>query len=95
MTRRDNKKGRALRIHTTNHNRRHLWDSFLSLDREVVELSMRIYNVPRRDRIALRAHRGRLHDAIKKNRLVPRAYLWAWPVYPSDGALHRTLSAAA
>lgn len=43
-----------------------LLDLVLTLDRIVVELSMRIYNLPRRDRFAMRAHNRRVHDVVRK-----------------------------
>lgn len=33
---------------------------------------MRAYNMPHREKIALRAHSRRLHNAVKRNRLAPR-----------------------
>ena len=45
-------------------------DKFLSLlrsaDRTVVEMSMRIYKVPRRDRAAMLEHHRRLHDVVRE-----------------------------
>jgi hypothetical protein len=43
-----------------------LLDSWLALDRRVVELSMRRYGVPRRDRFMIRAQQRRLHDALRE-----------------------------
>ncbi|HET7206029.1 MAG TPA: hypothetical protein VFI95_05550 [Terriglobales bacterium] len=40
-------------------------DSVLALDRTVMELSMHLYNVPRRDRVRMRAHNRRLHRAVR------------------------------
>jgi hypothetical protein len=52
-----------------------LRDILLALDRGLMEYSMRLYNIPRRDRSILRAQTRRLHDAVRSNGLVPRAYL--------------------
>ena len=38
----------------------------LKLDRIVVELSMRIYNVSQEDRFLMRAHNRRLHNVVRK-----------------------------
>jgi hypothetical protein len=38
----------------------------LAFDRSVVELSMGLYNVPRRERTLMRQHNRRLHRAIRK-----------------------------
>ena len=43
-----------------------LLDTILALDRIVVELSMRIYNVPRRDRFVMRKQNRRLHNAVRQ-----------------------------
>jgi hypothetical protein len=42
-----------------------LLEILLALDRTVVELSMRIYNIPRRDRSRMRAQNRRLHEAVR------------------------------
>ena len=39
--------------------------AFRALDRTVVEVSMRVYNLPRRDRAAMRKQHRRLHDTIR------------------------------
>ena len=45
-------------------------DKLLSLlrsaDRTVVEMSMKIYKVPRRDRAAMLQHHRRLHDVVRE-----------------------------
>ncbi len=38
----------------------------LAFDRSVVEFSMGLYNVPRRDRALMRQHNRRLHHALRK-----------------------------
>jgi hypothetical protein len=43
-----------------------LLDSWLELDRRIVELSMRRYGVPRRDRFTIRAQQRRLHGALRE-----------------------------
>ncbi len=43
-----------------------LLDRLLLLDRRVMEASMRIYNVPKQDKVILEAERRRLHDTIRK-----------------------------
>ena len=37
-----------------------------ALDRTVVEISMNVYKVPRRDRAAMLKHHRRLHDAVRE-----------------------------
>ena len=44
-----------------------LLDMLLALDRMVVELSMRKYNISRRDRFRMRAQNKRLHQAVRKH----------------------------
>jgi hypothetical protein len=41
-------------------------DTLLALDRMLVEVSMRLYNVPRRDRFTMRKHNRRLHAAVRQ-----------------------------
>jgi hypothetical protein len=43
-----------------------MMDALLALDRMLVEVSMRLYNVPRRDRFTLRKHNRRLHAAVRQ-----------------------------
>ena len=43
-----------------------LLDLVMALDRIVVELSMQIYEVPRRERFAMRKHNRRLHHVVRK-----------------------------
>lgn len=42
-------------------------ESFLALDRALVELSMYLYNVPGRERLVLRVQNRRLHRAVRRN----------------------------
>jgi len=42
-------------------------DALFALDCMVVELSMRVYNVSRRERFILRKQNRRLHDAFRKH----------------------------
>lgn len=42
-------------------------DVLLALDRMVVELSLRVYKVSRRDRFLMRAQNRRLHDAVREH----------------------------
>jgi hypothetical protein len=42
-------------------------DILLALDRMVVELSMRVYNIPRRNRFIMRQENQHLHDAVRKH----------------------------
>jgi hypothetical protein len=42
-----------------------LLEILLALDQRVVELSLRIYNIPRRDRSRIRAQNRRLHEAVR------------------------------
>jgi hypothetical protein len=46
-------------------------DALLTLDRRVLEFSMRIYKVSRRDRLMIRKQNRRLHDAVRQH--LPRA----------------------
>jgi hypothetical protein len=41
-------------------------DILLAFDRSVVEFSMHLYNVPRRDRVALREQNRRVHLALRE-----------------------------
>ena len=45
---------------------RQMLDILLALDRMVVELSMRVYKVPRRHRFIMREQNRRLHDAVRE-----------------------------
>jgi hypothetical protein len=41
-------------------------NAFRTLDRTVVEISMKVYKVPRRDRAAMLEQHRRLHDMVRK-----------------------------
>ena len=43
-----------------------LLNTIRALDRTVVEISMMVYNVPRRDRAALLEQHRRLHDMVRE-----------------------------
>ncbi len=42
-------------------------DVLLALDRMLVEVSMRLYNVPGRDRFTMRKHNRRLHATVRQH----------------------------
>ena len=42
-------------------------DVLLALDRMLVEVSMRLYNVPHTDRATMRKENRRLHNAVKEH----------------------------
>jgi len=90
MTGRANRKGRTLRNQAASRSDpNEMLDILLALDRRVVELSMRLYNIPRRDRSVMRAQSRRLHDAVRKICLVPKAYLQhgAWKIRRTGRAM--------
>jgi hypothetical protein len=41
-------------------------DAFQVMDRMLIEFSMRLYNIPRRQRLMLRGHNRRLHRAVRQ-----------------------------
>jgi hypothetical protein len=41
-------------------------DAFQILDRMLIEFSMRLYNIPRRQRSILRGHNQQLHRAVRQ-----------------------------
>jgi hypothetical protein len=43
-----------------------LLDAIRALDQAVVEISMKVYNVPRRDRAAMLQQHHRLHDIVRE-----------------------------
>ena len=45
---------------------RHMLEDLLVLDRMLVEVSMQLYNVNRRERSKMRAQNRRLHAAVRK-----------------------------
>jgi hypothetical protein len=48
-----------------------LLEIFFAFDRAVVESSMNLYNVHERNRIVIREHNRRLHDALRERPLPP------------------------
>lgn len=67
MTQQGERKLRALQNQVASeHDLDRVLDILLALDRMVVELSMRFYNIPRRDRFAMREQNRRLHDAVRE-----------------------------
>ena len=48
-----------------------LLEIFFAFDRAVVESSMNLYNVHERDRIVIREHNRRLHNALRERPLSP------------------------
>jgi hypothetical protein len=52
-----------------------IMDVLLELDRMVVEISMRIYNVPQADRLTMRKQNRHLHDTVRTHlpRLLKRS----------------------
>ncbi len=70
MTRRDSKKWIELRNRTgAEGESNNALDILLALDRFVVEVSMRLYNIPRRERLIVRKQNRRLHSAVRKHML--------------------------
>jgi len=45
-------------------------DLIFAFDRSVVEFSIVLYNVPRRDEVAIRQQNRRLHDALRERLLI-------------------------
>jgi hypothetical protein len=67
MTQQDRRKLRALHERVAGESDlNRLLDIILALDRMVVELSMRAYNLPRRERFTMREQNRRLHDAVRE-----------------------------
>jgi hypothetical protein len=42
-------------------------DDLLALDRMLIEVSMRLYKVPQRERFTMRAQNRRLHDVVRQH----------------------------
>ena len=62
-----NQQQRKLRSHGFRANEVHkLLNALLMFDRTLVEFSMDLYRVPRRDRAALRKLNRRLHDTVRE-----------------------------
>jgi hypothetical protein len=68
MTQQDKREWRKLRNQVLNQrDPNEMLDVLLALDRMLVEVSMRLYNVPRRDRFTMRKQNRRLHDAVRQH----------------------------
>ena len=68
MTSHNKREARKLRSQTlSQHDPKEMLDVLLALDRMLVEVSMRLYKVPRRDRFTMRAQNRRLHDAVRQH----------------------------
>jgi hypothetical protein len=68
MTSHNKKEGRKLRSRVLSpQDPAEMLDHLLDLDRMLVEVSMRLYKVPRRDRFTMRAQNRRLHDAVRQH----------------------------
>jgi len=54
---------------------RQMLDVLLALDRMLVEVSMRLYNIPRHDRLTMRKQNRHLHAAVREHlpRLLKRS----------------------
>lgn len=68
MTQQDKRKWRKLRNQVlSQRDASEMLDVLLTLDRMLVEVSMRLYNIPQRDRFTMRAQNRRLHDAVRQH----------------------------
>jgi hypothetical protein len=68
MTQPDKRRWRKLRNQLlSQRDPKEMLDVLLALDRMLVEVSMRIYQVPRRDRLTLRKQNRRLHAAVRQH----------------------------
>jgi hypothetical protein len=68
MTSHNKKERRKLRSQVLSpHDPAEMLDHLLALDRMLVEVSMRLYKIPRRDRFSMRAQNRRLHDAVRQH----------------------------
>jgi len=66
MTQQDKKNWRKLHNQVlSQRNSNDMLDVLLALDRIVVEVSMRVYNVSRRDRLTMRKQNRYLHEAVR------------------------------
>jgi hypothetical protein len=68
MSQQDHRRLSKLRdqvLHETNP--KQMLNVLLALDRMLVEVSMRIYNVPRRDQLTMRKHNRHLHDTVREH----------------------------
>lgn len=68
MAQQNERKWRALREQVIREgDPNEMLDILLALDRMVVELSLRVYKIPRGDRFLMREHNRRLHEAVREN----------------------------
>lgn len=68
MTHQNKREWRQLRNQVPRqHDPEQMMDVLLALDRMLVEISMRLYNVPGRDRFTMRKHNRRLHATVRQH----------------------------
>ena len=68
MTQQDKREWRKLRNQVLRQrDASEMLDVLLALDRMLVEVSMGLYKVPRRDRFTMRKQNRRLHDAVRQH----------------------------
>ena len=68
MTSHNKREAGKLRSQTlSQHDPKEMLDVLLALDRMLVEVSMRLYKVPRRERFTMRAQNRRLHAAVRRH----------------------------
>jgi hypothetical protein len=72
MVQRGKHKWRTSRDQSNGANPEHMLDILLALDRMVVEVSMQLYNVERRDRSKMRLQNRRLHAVVREH--IPRLF---------------------
>jgi len=76
MTQRDNSTCRKMTNQVLQQSDpRQMLDILLALDRMLVEVTMRLYNVPRHDRLTMRKQNRHLHAAVREHlpRLLKRS----------------------
>jgi len=61
----DKVKDRSLRAHSSSTNLDEMLETLFALDRSVVEVSMQLYSVGRRERQKMRSQNRRLHAAVR------------------------------
>ena len=66
VTRQDNHNLHSRRRVLNSANPKHMLEDLFVLDRMLVEVSMQLYNVNRRERSKMRAQNRRLHAAVRK-----------------------------
>jgi hypothetical protein len=83
MAQRKDKRRRTSRTVISESDPKKLLEILLALDRHVIELSMRLYNVPRGERFTMRAECRRVHDALRELADAKGlAVASVWPVIP-------------